>query len=372
MSFLHSTCDVLVAGGGYFGCSIALSLAEQGHRVVLCESRGKLLERASYHNQARIHHGYHYPRSVLTALRSRVNFPLWVDGYRECIVDDFDQFYAIARVHSKVSAPQFMRFMARIGAPLLPPSPDIAALFNPARIAQVWKVTEYAFDAVRLRSMMTEKLERAGVEVCLDTTITQVARSGTCLTAKAEGPDGPRGIEARHVFNITYSQINKLLNRSGLPGIRLKHELTEMALVTVPEPLGRCGITVMCGPYFSLMPFPSRGLHTLSHVRYTPHAEWFEDGTPQAEAEAFEGGARPRSAFRYMQADAARYVPLLRQCQHTESLWEIKTVLPASENDDSRPILFRRDAGLKNLHCVMGAKIDNVFDILRECRAITS
>ena len=26
----------------------------------------------------------------------------------------------------------------------------------------------------------------------------------------------------------------------------------------------------MCGPFFSAMPFPARGLHTLSHVRYTP------------------------------------------------------------------------------------------------------
>ena len=35
--------DIAVVGGGYFGCSIAIALAEQGHRVLLCEARGQLL-----------------------------------------------------------------------------------------------------------------------------------------------------------------------------------------------------------------------------------------------------------------------------------------------------------------------------------------
>jgi hypothetical protein len=123
----------------------------------------------------------------------------------------------------------------------------------------------------------------------------------------------------------------------------------------------------MCGPFFSLMPFPARGLHTLSHVRYTPHAAWDDSDAVHAAHENFKAGARPPSNYRFMLADAQRYMPSLAQCVQRDSLWEIKTVLPASEGDDSRPILFRRDCGLKNLHCVMGAKIDNIFDALAEC-----
>jgi hypothetical protein len=64
--------------------------------------------------------------------------------------------------------------------------------------------------------------------------------------------------------------------------------------------------------------------------------------------------------------DAARYMPILSECEYVESLWEIKTVLPRSERDDSRPILFQRHQGLANLHCVLGAKIDNIFDLMEE------
>jgi hypothetical protein len=73
-----------------------------------------------------------------------------------------------------------------------------------------------------------------------------------------------------------------------------------------------------------------------------------------------------KTRFEYMVRDARRYLPLLGDARHVDSLWEIKTVLPASEVDDSRPILFRPDHGLKNLICVMGGKIDNIFDVLQE------
>lgn len=63
-----------------------------------------------------------------------------------------------------------------------------------------------------------------------------------------------------------------------MPAVPLKHGLTELALVEVPDRHRGLGVTVMDGPCFSLMPFPARGLHTLSHVRYTPHAHWYDGG----------------------------------------------------------------------------------------------
>ena len=67
-----------------------------------------------------------------------------------------------------------------------------------------------------------------------------------------------------------------------------------------------------------------------------------------------------------MVRDAARYLPALADCRYRDSLWEVKTVLPRSEVDDSRPILFRPDHGIPNYHVVMGGKIDNVYDVADE------
>ena len=65
-----------------------------------------------------------------------------------------------------------------------------------------------------------------------------------------------------------------------------------------------------------------------------------------------------------MQLDSSRYLPLIRQCKYQDSLWEVKTLLPSSEVDDSRPILFKMNYGMNGYHCVMGGKIDNVYDII--------
>jgi hypothetical protein len=146
--------------------------------------------------------------------------------------------------------------------------------------------------------------------------------------------------------------------------------MTEMCLVDVPEQLKKVGITVMCGPFFSVMPFPSLGLHSFSHVRYTPHYEWKDnDGSDYADAHARHVSLKRNSAWRYMQKDAARYIPVLSECVYHSSIWEVKTVLPRSESDDSRPILFLPHYKLKGFHCVMGGKIDNVYDAIE---AITS
>ena len=41
------------------------------------------------------------------------------------------------------------------------------------------------------------------------------------------------------------------------------------------------------------MPFPARKMHSLSHVRYTPHAFWIEDGRdPYAVLDAYDGESR--------------------------------------------------------------------------------
>jgi len=362
------TYDAAVIGGGFFGAVIALSLRQRGaDRVVILEKGPDLLLRASYNNQARIHNGYHYPRNIVTALRSHVNFPRFVADFRECVDDGFEKVYAVAKVNSKVTGNQFRLFCDRIGAPIEPAPAKIKDRFNPDLIEDVFVCREYAFDPDKLRAIVRRQLREAGVEVRLDTAALRVSESGGGLAVECSGPQGGRRIEAKRVFNCTYSQINRLLVDSGLPIVPLKHELTELAVVDVPPELKNLGITVMCGPFFSCMPFPALGRHTLSHVRYTPHCEWHDrEGSGFRDAHAFLDSADRRSAFMRMVKDAERYVPAMSGIRQHGSLWEIKTVLPMNENDDGRPILFRKDHGLRGLTCVMGGKMDNIYDALEE------
>lgn len=65
-------------------------------------------------------------------------------------------------------------------------------------------------------------------------------------------------MQAPAVFNCTYTRLNHLLRASGLPLLALKHELTEICLVEVPEALHGLGVTIMDGPFSRSCPIPAR------------------------------------------------------------------------------------------------------------------
>jgi len=360
--------QAIIIGGGIFGCTLALYLKQHLEKVAILEKEVEILRRASFNNQARVHNGYHYPRSLLTAVRSRVNYPRFVEEYAECIDRSFEKYYAIARQFSNVSARQFRTFCQRLGTPCEPAPKEIRQLFNNELIEDVYRVEECAFDALKLGRMLLGRLRRHDVDLRTGCRVTRVGAGSDQAVEVFFDSDGQENLlVSKYVFNCTYSQLNQILAASDLPIVPLKQEFTEMAVIEVPSALKHIGVTVMCGPFFSAMPFPPAGLHTLSHVRYTPHCSWLETGeagTPnptEYRAKTVRGTNYP-----HMIKDAQRYLPILKQAHHVDSLWEIKAVLPKSEADDSRPIFFKKDHGLRNFTCVLGGKIDNIYDILDE------
>ena len=168
------------------------------------------------------------------------------------------------------------------------------------------------------------------------------------------------------MFNATYSNLNALLARSGVEKLALEHELTEIALVEVPPELARVGVTVMCGPFFSFMPFPPRKLHSLSHVRYTPHRAWRErdvdvddasflreQGEPSFVPAHAEGRRALLPGGGELPSSATRCSSSRPSCRRASTTTAVRS-------------LFRRHAELPGLVSVLGGKIDNIYDLERE------
>lgn len=362
----QTACSTLVIGGGFYGLRIALFLREElgVDDIVVIEKEPEAMTRASYVNQARVHNGYHYPRSLLTGHRSRVNFPDFVAEYREAVKDDFPKYYAIARNLSKVNSRQFERFAQKIGADIERVPADVSRLFEKSLIEDVFTVKEYAFNSHVLRGLLLARIAKSGgITIRYEEEVRTIA-AGEVERVRVE--TDKQVYEVSSVINATYSQINALHRASNLPLVALKHEIAEMCLIELPPELHDFSVTVMDGPFFSIMPFPTTPYHTLSHVRYTPHMSWLDDEhTPkeQRDPHRYFASLDLQSNFRQMKADVQRYIPALRGIKHANSVWEVKTVLVKSEGDDSRPILFRSDFGLDGYTCIMGGKLDNIYDV---------
>jgi glycine/D-amino acid oxidase-like deaminating enzyme len=369
MTVQRVTGDAVIIGGGFYGSAIAIYLAKTRglRRVVLLEREPELLLRASYNNQARVHNGYHYPRSYTTAFRSRVNLPRFVREWPQAVTKDFVQLYAIGRRNSKVSARQFERFCHEIGAKIKSAEPSLNQLFEPRLIEEVFLVEEYAFDSTRLAAWAVEELRSAGVEVHYSTRALAISRSPAdkCLTVAIQSKSGgASSITCRYVFNCTYSGLNQFSGDFLGTQTSLKQEVTEMALMQAPDVLKEIGVTVMDGAFFSMMPFPARGLHTLSHVRYTPHFSWKDEhgADPYKKLDEYDRATRVDRMVR----DAGRYLPAVLDAKYVDSLFEVKTVLVKNEGNDGRPILFEKHAELPGCYSVLGGKIDNIYDVLEK------
>jgi hypothetical protein len=356
--------SAVVVGGGFYGCAIALYLKQKKKfsSVRLVEKENELLMRASYSNQARVHNGYHYPRSFTTAYRSRINFPQFLGDFSNSIDQQFTKIYAVARQHSKVNAKQYYRFCHQIGATIKKPTLKERSLFNSHLIEDVFVVEEAAFDALALRSHFTQKLQESGVEVSLQTSVTQTHAEPPfvmTLTQQAQVED----ITTDFVFNCTYSGLNHISSDLVLK-TQLKQEMTELALVDVPEELKKFGITVMDGPFFSLMPFPAEALFSLSHVRYTPHFQWLDrqGENPYQKMQEYEFVTR----FERMKRDSMRFVPKVSEIVYKKSLLEVKTVLVHNEVDDGRPILLEKNQKHPRFISILGGKLDNIYDIVEK------
>ena len=357
--------DAVIIGGGFYGSVIAIYLAKQRglKNITIIEQESELLNRASINNQARVHNGYHYPRSLLTAYRSHVNLKKFIQDYSTAINYKTTMLYAIAS-NSKTNPYQFVNFCNNIGIKIQETGTDFRKLFDPRLIENVFLVEEYVFDCNKLLSWIKSNFIENSINVKFKSQANSVnLKNDKSFEVIYKIEDGSeKKITSRYIFNCAYSGINKFGGILANSVKNVKHEIAELALIRPPKIFKDIGITIMDGPFFSILPYPTKNLHSLSHVRYTPHFSW-EDSL-EIDPDKNLSNYKCESLYDRMLRDASKYVPLILDSEYEESIFEVKTILSNSEIDDSRPIIFNKKIGIDKCYSILGGKIDNIYDVL--------
>ena len=348
---MNKSPKVAVIGAGFYGLVLAENLAKAGASVQIYESATKLGQGASWANQARAHGGYHYPRDVRTGARSRRGLTRFTNDFGSSVVDDFAMLYGIARNNSKVTTSQFEAFCRRIEAPYTKPSEEATALFNVDWIAGAYQVQEPAFNSDILLNEARQRALASGALLYLGEAVEEVTEGTESLkvslmSGTTESVD--------FVLDCTYSKLGTLFEPAKSLSAAIKIERAEICIVAVPKHLDSIGITVMDGPFFSVMPFPTRDCHSFTHVSYTPRRTR-PAGLGRSEEE-------DTSAFLRMQLDALKYVPAMAEVKHKDSIFADKAILVSSELDDARPVMIHEAGIRKRYISILGSKIDTVYD----------
>ncbi|MDD6321024.1 MAG: FAD-dependent oxidoreductase [Oscillospiraceae bacterium] len=365
------TVDKIIIGAGLYGLYAAQKCGAMGQRVLVLERDPAPFMRATYINQARVHMGYHYPRSYSTAIKSARYFERFCRDYDFCLHKEFDQIYATSAHFSWTNAAEFRRFCAAAGIRCDDVAPE--RYFNPGMCDGAFLTTEYTYDAQVLKNWFLTELEKLpNVTVLYSHRPESIRATGDIWQVKA----GDVYAEAPFILNATYAGVNDIHAMLGLPPFGIKYEKCEIILCTVDERLKNTGITVMDGPFFSLMPFGQTGLHSLTSVTFTPHETSYdavatfpcqkESGglcTPGSLYNCNECPARPKSAWPYMSQLARKYLKEEYGFAYKGSLFSMKPILKASEIDDSRPTVVRVMNTSPMLVSVLSGKINTVYDL---------
>jgi hypothetical protein len=364
--------DKIVIGAGFYGLYAALFCAKKGETVLVLEYDNTPFNRATYINQARVHMGYHYPRSLSTAIRSKGYFDRFNADYHFCIHHSFDQIYATSSNFSWTDGEQFQLFCKNAEIPCDAISPS--AYFNPGLCDGAFLTKEYTYDAQILKDFFIKTLmDYPGVTICCNARIKLIKRESNNFIVLL---DNQSVYTAPFVLNVTYAGINQIHAMLEFEPFKIKYELCEIILCTVNNKLRNTGITVMDGPFFSIMPFGKTRLHSLTSVNFTPHAAGF-DSVPifpcQNKSHGFcsskrlgncnECPAKPGSAWPYMSNLAKKYLRDVYSFEYVTSLFSIKPVLQASEIDDSRPTIIRQLSRDPDFFSVLAGKINTVYDL---------
>ena len=150
--------DKIIIGAGLYGCYAANLCGKRNETVLVLEYDEAPFQRATYINQARVHMGYHYPRSLSTAMKSAGYFRRFVEDFSFCIHDKFDQIYATSEKFSWTNAVEFVEFCKAAG--IRCEEVSAAKYFNPGMCDGAFLTEEYTYDAKILGAYYQEQLEK--------------------------------------------------------------------------------------------------------------------------------------------------------------------------------------------------------------------
>ncbi len=347
--------DVSIVWAWIFWMYSALFLWKKWLKVALLEFDWKPFERATYINQARLHSGYHYPRSKITAEQSIKYFEKFYTDFRFAINDGFQKIYAIADTWSKVNASEYKEFCKHFNIRCEEINSD--QYFKKWSVEKSFDTLEYSFDALKIRDFFMKEIEQhANISVFYNTRISEVESNDENFNIQIEtNCNELQQIETDKVLNTSYASTNQIISKFWFHDLfDVKYELCEVIFCEVNDIIKNIWITVMDWPFFSVMPFGLSWFHSLTSVQHTPHQTSYnklpkfdcQNNSKTCSEYSLDNcnlcNLKPQTAWQEMTNLAYKFLIDDIKIKYKSSIFTPKIILSSAEKDDSRPTLIKK------------------------------
>jgi hypothetical protein len=290
---------IRVLGGGFYGCHIALALKRDGHQVELHEQKPHIFGGASGNIPARLHLGFHYPRSRLTRAACQDHSGAFMQRYGHLTRGVPVNIYAVAKHESLVDFDQYRR-----------------TLTGEVEFVTIADPTEFGLTNVEgavltgERHILTDRA-RAFFEQEL----------GDCIRVGAA-----LGLMDSAEFDLN---IDCTFCANEAAGV----DRYEPCLVVLLKGPTDTAVTIMDGPFPSLYPWDEgRNLCSLSSALWTPFSKSIRSYGDALEALREAGEAQTRERAVGMVDQMRRYYPAIDQFEIADLRTSIRA-MPLSGAD---------------------------------------
>ncbi len=349
--------DVAVIGGGIFGSLCAIEIAGNFKRVALFERGSSLMLGATRNNQNRLHLGYHYPRDLGTAAQCKAGFDEFRLRFSNSILSNFPNYYGIASAGSRTNFDEYRQFCHSAGLPFNPVSTaEVDGLI--LNVEGLIETEEVVYDVDLLRAQVCNELNESKVSIKLSSHVKDIKLFSGCFQITLESGDK---YYTPNLVNCSYYDYNRFVNIFGSNHTKLKYELTVVPVIDWRKGKPPIGITIMDGPFASLLPFGKTGKYLIYHV---VHSNYFSEVAQLPPVD----WQNPRSIISVDAArgvlsktvkSASRWIPSIANAEYVEFLGATRVKLANSERTDRRPSMVETLHKEPTFLNVFSGKIDH-------------
>ena len=330
--------DVVVIGAGIFGSEVALSATSLNLKVKVFEAKDAIMSGASKNNQNRLHLGFHYPRDLETGLQSIRGFYAFKEKYTNCISEKFENAYFIASQGSLTSPKEYLTFCKKLGVnykelmlsnfPIDIQGVDIGIICE-----------EVVYDVNLIKYELMKSYDNSNIELTLNSHIKKISH---CDEGFEIVDNFGKKIKTKFLINATYSDINRITATLGY-NINYNHyEYTVVPVIQLDIP--PVGVTIMDGPFFTLLPFGKTGKHLLysvekSVIKATTSKQMPEEwNTPE---KAPFKNLDKNKFFDDMKKEVSLFIPNIANAKIVDFLQGPRMVLANKDRTDARPSVIK-------------------------------
>ena len=169
-------------------------------------------------------------------------------------------FFFIADNNSLTNVNEYLIFCEKLGVPYK----KINSKDLPIKLEGVEKwiaCNEVVYDCEILREIVKENIKKNDIDISLNSMVEGISKNDNFFTLKISSGEE---VNADVVINATYGASNYLTEQLGILVPERLYEYTAVPIIELD--IDRIGITIMDGPFLTILPFGKTNKFLLYHV----------------------------------------------------------------------------------------------------------